>query len=712
MVSATDIRRRAESNIKRDKLSGADADTVRLEAESIIREMSENRLLDVVKEEREAQSGSLIRRAAGTAGAAALNLADTALFGRLPQAVGALGGDEEAVDTALQATQITNPGAAAAGSFGSFFTPAGPAGLVGKTLAKGAIGAGGRAAQAVAPKAVQSLEKAFAGRAATAIATNLTGSAAALTGIRTLEQREGEGLQLQDRITDAMKDISSPVNLGLVTAFGAAGARVASGDPALVRLGKEFTRITGQNVPAGAISNTEGARAFWNTALKTPGLSTAVGKVRDSLTKSLVAAAESVGTRRGLAKGQEARAARGIQKLVGDPKASPPKPGVITAERRAGEAAAIAAEGGNVVSPSTLECLNKALAVIEKKRPTTSDGGEFQIVARALRKAVKAAARGEGEETSFVDPSGRKIRTRGKPGRPVTVRELEDLRQKTADVAWGPAGNQAKVEAAQFYEALRLSIARDAPAFSRSLETGRQLRVLEESLAGVEPVELAAKQMASFFSSGAKKIMTRIDTLERNSDPQDVDAVRGWFFQNFLSTKGVVRADGTLDGGKMKTLWGANGKFNAQIFDRLLPGAREELAGFGELGKAFGKTVLQARGSETSTVAARLATGTGALAALTGMFVNPMSGIITILGPMGAKAAIKSIVQGKLGQTIAGLEQGGQLAPPVRAALGAQSLAGQGETRQGPAAGIARGGIAAGKESLGLGVDALRGLVQ
>ncbi len=647
--------REAIAALEKDPRFGSLSRAEKDEARGLIRERyAGNRLKRVIEEERRAQAGGIGRRAAGSVMAAVINVANSATLGQIPNALGAVGADEAALGfrQAVQASNAINPVASGVGSLGGFFGPGSLAGGVAK-------GAGRLAAKATgASRLVRStLESGFAARAGAHTLQNLASSAGAITA---LSLTGAEGGSVQRRLTEAVNNISDPVNFALSASFGGVTARFAKPIQSdLAPAIRMYERVTGKKIPADVALDSAEFKQFISTARTMPGLANTMRQVEKELVSDLGLIVSNIGRRAGVSAGSRSevrgQAAGAVRKLAGTER----KPGLATLRRRSIEGAALEAEGSLTLTPESQSKLIAGLRSVMSGKPRSESRGAFGDVVRKLLKV-----------SSKKDANGRKVST------PISLFELEAIRKQTAKIAFTRnlmdpldprLSDRARVEARDFYHVIRETMRNNFPRFTQALGDGEELRKMEKAIGKVDVSQLDDAVVESFFSGS--KILERWRALEQNSRPQDVQAVRGWLFHRLVERATNVRS-GTLSEVSLARALRGKGAFNSQVIDKILPGVRQEISALARLTGAMKEGVLRAEGSPTATrqgralaMAAAPAAAAGVVAAL---LANPLTTIASVLGVGGLKVAVdrslKSLAAGAANQRLSALATG---KPPI-----------------------------------------------
>jgi len=355
----------------------------------------------------------------------------------------------------------------------------------------------------------------------------------------------------------------------------------------------------------------------------------------------------------------------------------------VTAARRAPQEAALGAEGANVIDSNQRKALVIGLRdIVSTRSKSDPRGSEMTGLVKEFAKAVKR--------------------------KDFDVNELEAFRKRLGSIAWawgsGPmspkVAERGRVEARRFYQVVRNAIEYSSPKYARTLSAGERLRRMEQSLSDVKVSDVDDVLLKSFWAPGTKKTgatMKRWDALQEYGSPDDIAAMKGWYFWNLV--KAGTAADGTLHTGKLSKALDSTGIFNKQVVDRVLPGARRELLDHAYLGDIARKGMLVPEGSRTAGRAAYYMAGTGAAVAVAGLIANPFNTIGPILG-VGATAwairrASQSLIAGVGGQRVS---QFGQGIPPRGLSRLPAAL-----QDQGGASGLAGGAIGLTKDLAQLG---------
>jgi hypothetical protein len=274
----------------------------------------------------------------------------------------------------------------------------------------------------------------------------------------------------------------------------------------------------------------------------------------------------------------------------------------------------------------------------------------------------------------------------------VTWSMLEEIRQQVGDIAqyerMAKAGGLSATgiaprdgrEARVIYRALRSAYrAEQTGTLDAAMRDISELRGLERSLrpiANVADQGDAIQRANAIFT--AQDFQTRWTTAQRMLRTDQVDAIRGAYLADFLEEVSLWRGNAAtphraLSESAIRDLTGATakGKFRREVFDRVLPGVRQE---FEEIGRISGMVMRGIGRAEGSPTARRLqdmdlvTAGTQ----LPGMAVDavkdPGTGWILaqhVLKPVGLFWLASSIVNGRVAKALDGLATGATVVPPT-----------------------------------------------
>lgn len=653
----------------------------------------QRRIDAVADEERAAQQGSIPRRIAGNVVAGGMNAANTATFGRLPQIAGALpGGDRERMETALGASQQTNPIASTVGSFAGLLSPG--------SLSNVAMKAGGRALSAAtgATKLTEAtLAAPFLQRAAAQSAQNVISATGAIGTFNLLESRE-DGAGLAGRLAKTAEQVKSPLTLGLAVGGGALAAKFTRPPEAQFRdLFARYRQITGKQIPASVVQDSVELHKAIDTMARAPGMAKHVERARREFLTGTRQIVQEIGRRGGAPAGQTAeRAAAGVVRARGTDAIR----GTVRAARQDPERTAFAAESSNRISRDT------TMSLIRNLRDVMTGSAGRAGGPGPITPLSKADPRGS-EMTGILSDFSRVVRS-GK----VTVNDLEALRKRLGDGAWGfnradPGSAQwssrGRSEAAGMYDAVVAAMETKAPTFVQAMRNGEKLRRMEEALSEAKVSNVAETTLRAFWSG--QKPLDRWRAIKDRGTPEDVGALRGWYFDSLIRASEL--GNGTVSASKLQKLLARPGMFNSQVMDDVLPGVRQDLVRMASIYERAAQGLTKAEGSQTAGRGMFAAASAGGVGLIVAAMTNPYSAAAAALKATGALWLVKrlqqSIVSGAVEQRLSQLGQG-QVTPmgPLPAAIQQQGgLSGLG--------GAALGGVRELGETTGQAVGAALG---
>lgn len=573
----------------------------------------------------------------------AQNLLNSAVFGQGPRIGAAIGDPTFERDLEVGAAQ--NPVATQLGSLGGLFV--GPQGAASRVA--------GRVAQPLIRHAA-TLEGRMLTRASLASLGNFAGGTSAITLQNLLENR-GEGGSIQERLTDSFNQSFSVANIGLSVVPGAIQARSAARrtrdfDLELEQI--EARMPPGERIPREATSRFVTDRDRIANAARFPGSRRRVARLHEDVVKAVKEDVDVLVRRTaGRTPGSGAEA---ILDLSGTRRS----PGRLTRDRRAAFQAAQAAEGGPgafLPAQASADLRRGIRTIVASRDRVNQPAGELNDVFANLMKITEKSAKG------------------GKQVMPITLGELESIRKSLGDLAkfskaTGATASIARTqkEASDLYAVVTMMTQKYAPRVGKALEESSALRQMQEALPPRRFVDMDDTIVSEFFRRGQGR-QARWDALVKNSAPDDVNAVRGWYLGQFVSQIKDPKT-GALDPEKFDKLLSRDGQFNKQMFDQVLPGMRDTLRRRAELhNRIFGertrfKAVQESSGAELLRLGT-VATAAGTSAMLLG---DPFIGAATLLGVAGTQTFIRRSSLGGVIDDVANRAGRGLTRAPARTA--------------------------------------------
>ena len=541
-------------------------------------------------------------------------------------------------------------------------------GTVGRVVGRlGGIG-GAAAGRGLVAAGVKPLAREFNQRLLTNFVSNLTGGAAAVATAEAARYREDAGLaqRLGDAAYATQEMAKNPLALGLF-AGGSYVQTKLSRPPAaeLASMRDRFERISGKRVPTEVLTDSADQRAAADALARIPGFQDDIAKQKTEMIAGLKATLEDIrsttgakGGGREALRGQAAQAVRGI---VGEDVKSP-----VTAQRRGSMRAALEADA--TAQPLAAQILSDAVDAAKATRPRLAQ--------------------------SQMDGIFKEIQDIAKTGGKLNAEDLEELRQQVSGLAkyaksplseaGARAGNRTDAEAGMLYDAITEAARRTTPNYYNALNLSKTLHRVEEALGDVPIRRIDDSQAAAFFKEGSTgDFPRRWQALVQNSTPDDISAIRGWYWYRLVRAVGDDRTH-TISTKRLDAFLERPGSpFNSQIAETvLLPGGVHQLRQYAQ----FSENLLVKKGrfsAEGSGTAGRLAQyarpaavmGSVATAAavITGQITNPYGPIAGVLGAVGVRAAIRSAMGGLLENAM----QNASRAGPTPFARSAVALHGQ-----------------------------------
>lgn len=642
-----------EKELAATNMSEADKNRQRVRFAERIAIERESRVQALVNQERAAQAGSLPRGIAGSVGAAALNFANEATFRTLPKIVGAVGGDQEKVETAVEVSQRTNPVSSAAGTIGAYVkgTPVRAVSTAASAAGAGTLRA---AAKAVGSNAFDQVAmKPFMQRAAARFAENMAGGMASVAAVEGLAAKGDDKTLSQTLHSVTAATAGTAAISALVGGAQARWMRPVSQE--LAPLFEKYRAATGREIPADIASNDAELQALTAQLQRIPGLAKDVRAVRERLIGGLREILRGNAADAGATTGQTGKAADAVRRLVGSRK----DPGPVTMARRGPEEAALAQYAGQT---------------LDNVQHTNFMGAVARIT------GSKDAADPRGSAMGAVLKDLQKLGAQG----PFSIERLEAFRKRLGEIAFTMDPNDVRFasrgrkEASDIYGAVDEALEARFPEYQRALNAASKLRAMEESLSTVRVSDVDEKTVARFW--GAENPLQNWEAMKRFGTAEDQAAAKGYLFDS------LVRYGKGLGPGfkaRLERAFESKTFLNRQVVDQVMPGLSDELLRLGDVLERAGQGILKHPGSDTATAAMRignLATNSAGVAAMiAGMFTNPYAVISPILGGAAVRWVVqknlRSLVNGARGEGISRLAQG-QTPPPIGPSAGALNAIG------------------------------------
>lgn len=619
--------------------------------------------------------GGAVAEGIGQAATGILNWMDTATLGYGPKIAAAAAavpmalGDrtlresyDDALGTAqgiMQAGREANPVTATAGSIAGYF--AGPS----ASLASGA----GRLLSAPARNAAQAVAQRIIGRGATKLAANVAGNVGAAAGaigaMKMLESRDDDA-SIAQRASDAIAQFNPTTSAGLfnlgvsAAAGGVQTALSRAGDARVLAFEKKLQPF-GYKASPDARRDSRFLQTIFDWTRRNPLTAKLADQfLDDDVYKPIRDWAASL-TRGATTESAQGRAAGAVRRLAG----TAAKDGGVALARKGPERAALASEGARVLSQESRAVITDTLASFA--REAQAKGASMPARTAGLNKALRDVGKAlEGDVT--VEQANEFLQRFGRLGefRNVLVPGDPDKAARTSR------------EAKRLYHAWRVAIRQTAPAYSAALDDAAAIRGIEASLQGVgkNPTEMDRELLHRLF--GAKKdFVPAWNGITKYADPQEVQALRGWYVARYIETVSSSEGAGSVPLGTLMDRVGKQrgGMFTPEVFDRVAPGVRAELREAGHLTDRLRKGIAKAEGSQTAgremitkPVLAIAGIGTG-YAIARDWIENPFTIGKAALGLAGLRVLAGSLLRGRLADKLNAMAEPGAQVPylaPVR----------------------------------------------
>jgi hypothetical protein len=618
---------------------------------------------------------SYMMKGAEMVGAVGMGALDTATFGRLPQALGKVPGLQDSArrfDLAFDVAKETNPMASGAGNLAGYFV--GPMGLAAKLAGRGAATVTGTRALAA-----KTAESHFAARAAAHTAQNIASGAGAIGAEKAFEMRE-DGADWQQRMVDAVDVVKSPMFLVLSPAAGALSASLTHRPPPeMKRLFNKYERLTGEKVPVEVYTDSKTFQDTFETLRHVPGVSNdavkAVRKQQDALLRMVdeMVRTRSIVSRAG-AEQATARAAAAARKLsgIGD------EAGAVTATRNGMQSRAAQQYGADIITPEATRALRAGMNKMIRSRASriekvgTRGRGSVGMRDGRLERGVRMPK--EGTSTQMYIDKVRKL-THAKSKVPLTVHEMEASRRGLSKIAkWDSRtaadssahSNEAVREARMLYDMLGSAIEQSSSTYHDVvIKAGRGLRQIEKALPRIKADKVDDAIADDFLSGGG--VFKRMEALQKFGAPDDFNQMLGHMVWKVMRDAQNPKT-GVISSSRLQQKLSGLGSTNRQLFDKYLPGVRQELTDAAAISEEMVKGLMKAEGAVTArkmplTIAAT-ASSPAILAYLHQLFTNPVGTIGTTMGAIAIQTIItrainSTVVPGRgINQTLQGLARG------------------------------------------------------
>jgi hypothetical protein len=494
-------------------------------------------------------------------------------------------------------------------------------------------------------------------RAAAHIANAATTGAGAIAAISAAENIPAA--DFRHWLTSTADAVRSPQNIALTALSGGVSARLqASHEQARLRLAREMQR-RGVAVTPDFLTNSEELSRLFSASRYLPGLITPVNRfVREHIHGPMWEwVREFAGKPGARAAARALRDTAGTERSVigGD------TAGRVTTRRHLRADAAFGAHGPDTIAKEEVRTFVRLIQTFNKQRradPTIGQrGGELAAINRAAGKAIGLAAK-----------SGR--------GKTLTIQQAENLRQaygKAADFhnptnPLDPNTSDAtRREARQLYTALSEMIASREPAMGRAMRTLERLRRQEEAMSDVRMPRIGDRDSLDALWR-AKDIRQKWITIRQNSTPEEIAAYRADYLGKAVQEMTIGRpGQEALSGIKWRKA-GYEGEFEPAKFDFIMgsKAPRQELEDIVTIFEAY-NPLIAPEGSATAGRAVQFAI-VGVASALplyvNQLLENPWTTTAGLLGAVGARALILSVLAGSTGRAMSAMATRGP-APAV-----------------------------------------------
>ena len=214
----------------------------------------------------------------------------------------------------------------------------------------------------------------------------------------------------------------------------------------------------------------------------------------------------------------------------------------------------------------------------------------------------------------------------------------------------------------------------DHPRIDEAMNGARFLRRLREAMPkNIGGAKDSEDDIRAFFRGGG--VEKRIRIVEQFGSPDEIQSIRGWYLSRFIEdvTDGVQGRQ-LVNMKRMAQMFsGKKGNmFRREVFDRLLPGFREEFQVMGRVSERMAGGLARAEGSptagrlgDTAVLASIAAIPSLALSIFTG---NVSLGMVAagLLGQAGTVRLADSLVNGKAREQLVRLASGSPVFGPTQ----------------------------------------------
>ena len=628
-------------------------------------------------------------------GGALMGVGDTLTFGYAPQLAEGLSGGlvpAEKTQGMMDARMSANPVSAGLGKIGGFFV-GGPAKMLGQTSSK--LGARLLNAATAGKVAKASAEAGFVGRTLANLATNLAGNVPA-AGVMRLVEATDEDSSIRARIARAGNDLTNPWGLAFVT--GVSGLQAKMTIPRSVELKQiiyTFERVTGDRVPIDTLTDDAAFQAFFDRLARTPGMQKSVQKVQDRMHEGVISYIDDIAARQHIwqaddlnprsaagardpaAAGERVRSAAGqaVRDIAGVRSAK--TTGLATETRRGIQSPIFEAHREDEISSEGVAALRGAVAAIIRDGSRAGDRGKFQAVLDSLHKLtdpIRTYRPALGADGLPVPGGGGRVLIRRPPA--LKVKDVEELRQQLAVAAGfevdlsntgSSISKMGRKMARDTYHVLDQLVQNESKPVAAAVKLGEAFRRMEAEFPTQRLVDIDDATAKNFW--GTKGVLGRVNTMRQLGSPDQLSALKGWLFWD-LMRKAVNPKTGALRVDRLRNSFSGN-LHNSQVWDDVMPGARQELLEFAKLNETmFGKGLLSPVGSQTfgrssGLTPAKVSIVTAATVA--GIMANPAAAIPGAIGVAGmmslAHKTSRSLIEGSGQAALQNLARGGPKQP-------------------------------------------------
>ena len=641
----------------------------------------------------------VLGRIGGVVGGVAVGMADTMTAGYAPQIIEKFAGRSapwnkvagqftepprvpaEEIRGMMDARMSANPVAGALGKIGGFFVP-GPQKLLGQASSR--LGAGLLNAATAGKVAKVSAEAGFVGRTLANLATNLAGNIPA-TGVMRLVEATDEDSDIRARIARAGNDLTNPWGLAFVT--GVSGLQAKMTIPRSVELKQiidKFERVTGERVPIDTLTDDASFQAFFDRLARTPGMHQSVQRVQKRMHEGVISYIDDIAERSGIsagardpaAAGESVRAAAGqaVRDIAGVRVAK--TTGAATSTRRGIQRPVFEAHREDEISSEGVAALRGGVAEIIRGGSRAGERGSFQGVLDSIHKLtdpIRTYRPALGADGLPI-PGGGRVLIRRPPA--LKVKDVEELKQQLAVAAGFEAdlantgstiSKMGRKMARDTYHVVDQLIQNESQPVAAAVKLGEAFRRMEAEFPTQRLIDIDDATARNFW--GTKGVLGRVNTVRQLGSPDQLSALKGWLFWD-LMRKAVNPKTGAFRVERLKSAFSGN-LHNSQVWDDVMPGARQELLEFAQLnGKMFGEGLLAPVGSQTygrtaGLTPAKISIATAA--AVGGILTNPAATIASAIGVGGVMVVVnkasRSLIEGTGQAALQNLARGGPKQP-------------------------------------------------